>query len=92
MYDFSTIIILLLYNYFLLFKIFLARLDNQISYNQELELKLKELNNASVFQKKLSDKEIESLRIKLKSSHDTLSQLGWLDFFFFFFFAFYFFR
>ena len=54
----------------------MLRLDNQITYNQELELKVRELNNASVFQKKLSDKEIESLRTKLKSSHDTLSQLG----------------
>ncbi len=54
----------------------MLRSDNEIAYRQELELKFKELNDLSLFEKKLYEQEIDNLKSQIEISQNTISQLG----------------
>ena len=50
--------------------------DNEITYRQELETKLKELIETTSFEKKLLEQEIENSKSQLSFSNETVEQLG----------------
>lgn len=55
----------------------ILRSDNEIAYRQKLEKKLKEINDSSLFKDKLSQQELESLKLQLNSvqgDYDDLSK------------------
>lgn len=54
----------------------ILRSDNEIAYRQKLEKKLKEINDSSVFKDKLSQQELESLKLQLNSVQGDYDELS----------------
>ena len=55
---------------------FSARADNEIAYRQELEIKYKELNDYTLFEKKLYEQELENLKSQLNIAQAAIKDLG----------------
>lgn len=54
----------------------ILRSDNEIAYRQKLEKKLKEINDSSLFKDKLSQQELESLKLQLNSVQGDYDELS----------------
>jgi hypothetical protein len=52
------------------------RADNEIAYRQELEIKYKELNDYTLFEKKLYEQELENLKSQLNIAQAALKDSG----------------
>ena len=50
--------------------------DNEIAYRQELEIKYKELNDYSLFEKKLYEQELQNLKSQLNIAQSAMKDLG----------------